>query len=37
MRLLADVIEGKDGGWEIYAVSASDEVIPEEFLVDAEA
>ena len=35
VRLLADVLEGKDGGWEIYAVSAGEEEINEDFLVDA--
>jgi len=35
VRLLADVLEGKDGGWEIYAVSAGEEEITEDFLVDA--
>lgn len=37
VRLFADVLEGKDGGWEIYSVSATDEELPEDYLVDYEA
>lgn len=37
VRLLADVVEGKDGGWEIYAVNASDDDYTEEGFLENEA
>ncbi len=34
IRLLADVLEGKDGGWEIFAVSAGEEEFLEDYLLE---